>query len=59
MTDYKQKARDRVLSTPALRPHAETILAGWWTWGRHWEWVVETETETIVEWAEWIERSYR
>jgi hypothetical protein len=58
MTLYEQ-AHERVVNTPELEPFAEVIFADWPEGDEHYQWIIETPVDEIVEWAESIANDTR
>ena len=47
-----EEAKARVEDNPKLSPHADFILADWPEGDDHWEWVVTTPEQEILDWVE-------
>ena len=53
--EMRNKAEQRVDSTPELEPYRDTIMYDWPEGDEHWQWVATTPVQEIVDWAETVE----
>lgn len=47
-----REAERRVHYDESLLPYANTILADWPEGDDHWRWVIESDTEEILDWVQ-------
>jgi len=52
MATLYDQAVARVDSEPRMAPYRDFILADWPEGDEHWQWVIDTATDEIIDWAE-------